>query len=403
MTRHNLLTRRRLLRMAAAASAAGLGTMLLPSPAFASPRWDRTLLLIKLDGGNDGLNTLIPYTEQLYYRYRPSIALSGASIRQLDARFALNSALAPLLPSWKSGAGDMAILLGVGYPDQNDSHFKSTDIWSTAVPSDNTPDEGWIARLFDLMPPPRTAPADGALIGNIPADPLAGPTPRVIVTAPGESLTASPLGNISAEAARNPVYAWMAAVQETINGAAAPFNALDGISLGSTFPNSEIGAKLAHAARLIVGRIGVPVISMIHEGFDTHSNQIADQNALLSDLAAALAAFRQEMLAQGLWNNVLVATWAEFGRSAFENSARGTDHGQANTHFLFGGRVRGGYVGDQYPLDSISPDADIRAPAYQVDFRQILATFMQSWWGIPAATSNSVLQGSFPGLPVLAV
>src|SRR5262249_31077502 len=140
------LTRRALLRKSAIASALGLGSVVFPT-AFARAatglRWDRTLVMIKLNGGNDGLNTLIPYTESLYTKFRPTISVSPDKATKLDARFALNNALTGLLPAWNKGAGDMAIALGVGYPNQNDSHFKSSDIWDTAVPSDTTPDEGW--------------------------------------------------------------------------------------------------------------------------------------------------------------------------------------------------------------------------------------------------------------------
>ncbi len=404
MTAQSICNRRTLLKMAGLASAAGIATIMLPKGVRAQVsglRWDRTLVLIKLNGGNDGLNTLVPYSEPLYYQYRPTIALSGTAITKLDARFALNSVMNSLLPAWNSGAGDMAAVLGVGYPNPLGSHFKSSDIWATAVPSLQTPTDGWLARMFAQTPPPSTLPAEGLVIGpEIGA--LAGQSIRTIVDGPGINLFASAMGNDAAEAARNPTYGWVAGLQQEVDIATVPLNHVNTVPLKTTFPDTPIGDAMSYIAQLVISGIGIPAISLDHGPYDTHHGQVGTQGQLLGDLANAIAAFRQEMITQGQWSKVLVMTHSEFGRCAFENSGQGTDHGQANVHFMFGGDVKGGYYGNQYPISTIQNVPGLRSLAYQVDFRQLYATIMQNWWNASSAVSASVLGQAFTTLPILA-
>lgn len=404
--------RRDLLRLGACAGALGLGLLmpgrrLLAAAQSAGVRW-RTLVMIKFDGGNDALNTVVPYADPLYGRYRPTVALSPDAMIPLGASYAFNAALAPLASgtgtAWADG--DMAVLLGVGFPDLlgEGSHFTASDIWGTAVPSIDTPPDGWVTRLLNHLAAgdrPAGPIADAALIGTFPLEAVSGDGIRAVVTQPGGSSgqgrTVSPA--VQARAAANPVYAWMVQEQGFVDAAAKPLQQAAALTLTTTFPATAIGQQLAHAARLILGGTAIPIISLNHGGYDTHMDQKRRQNILLGDFATAVAAFRAELQLHGAWNNVLVMTHSEFGRCVVENSLHGTDHGHAGTHFLLGGQVNGGLVGTQAPLSSIVPDAPgLRGLASQTDFRQIYASVMQDWWNVPRSISDAVVSddGAYP-------
>lgn len=398
-------TRRRLLRMGMRAGALGLAAAVtrhgwISSAHAAGLQW-RTLIMIKLDGGNDALNTVVPYTDQLYYQYRPTVGLSKQKLIPLDASYAFNSILAPLVSGSGSAwlSGEMAVLLGIGFPDLvgGGSHFTASDIWGTAVPSIDTPHEGWITRLLNHLSTqdhPTSTAADAVLAEGFPLEAVGGSGIRAVVAPqPGTSIRVSSENpNVAARAAVNPSYAWMVQQQNEVNAMAAPFAAVGAIPLLKPFPSTDLGRQLAEAARIVVSGLGVPVIMVNQSTYDTHSDQAGQHTSLLTDLAQSIAAFRAEMLAQGLWDNVLVMTHSEFGRSIVENDGFGTDHGKAGTHFMLGGKVKGGLVGTQAPLSSVVTTAPgLLGLPYQTDFRQVYASVMQDWWGVPRATSDAVI------------
>jgi uncharacterized protein (DUF1501 family) len=390
--------RRDVLKMLGVASALGISVTMCPKSLLASTgSTNRTFVVIKLSGGNDSLNTVIPYTETLYSQFRPTLAIPTSAMSWRDQRFGFHPSLAPLVPSWTKD-GDMAILLGLGYPNPSDSHFHSSDIWDTGVPSDVTPDEGWIASYFDQVPNSHKLPADAVMTGNYPPGPLAGQNIRAVVSTPSanKEMHASTLANVSKFAAGNPVYGSLYNDQLNLDAASASFAKLTGFQQSpNTSFNSSLLDQLNYTAYLIKQNLGVPVITLSQSSYDTHHNQATAHATLLSDLANGLVSFKSILQAAGLWNNVMVMTYAEFGRSAIENSTQGTDHGWGSTHFVMGGAIKGGYYGNQNSLASINLNAPIKAPAYTIDYRSVYASVIQNWFGSTAAISSNVLGGVF--------
>lgn len=368
---------------------------LLFAPAFAQggPRtgYDNVLILVELKGGNDGLNTVVPYGDRAYYQLRPRIAIPRDKVLQLDDRAGLHPSLLPLLPLWK--ARELAVVQGVGYPSPNLSHFRSIEIWDTASDSDETLTEGWLARAFTQSPPPAAFAADGIVVGSAEPGPLEGVGPRVITLANTQQFLrqarlATPEGR-----SRNPALDHILKVEADIVQAARGLSADH--EFKTQFPGGPFGNAVKTACQAIAGKDGVAAVKLSLNGFDTHSNQPATQERLLRELAEGLVALRAALLELDRWNSTLILTYAEFGRRPKENQSNGTDHGTANAHFLMGGRVRGGLIGAAPRLDRLDGSGNV---AYSVDFRSVYATVLERWWGL---ASQRILQARHPMLDIL--
>lgn len=360
-----------------------------------SAHWERVLILVELRGGNDGLNTVVPYQDETYYRLRPQIAVPRPQVLQLSEQLGLHPALAPLMPAWQ--AHELAVVLGVGYPQPNRSHFRSIEIWDTASNSTEVLQDGWIARLFARQSPPASFAADAMVLGLEPG-PLHGQNLRTItMQQPQQFLERASHVQPVVKPTTNPALAHLLAVQQEVSHAATSLQrTLTANPVPElTFPTTPIGRQLQVVARLLISRTPVAVLKVSHGSFDTHSRQQETHQRLLQELAEALSAFRQAMQTAGLWSNVLLMTYAEFGRRVAENGSAGTDHGTAAPHLLLGGQVRGGLYGQQPPLSHLV-DGDL---AHTVDYRSLYLTVARRWWGI----SGDFLQGrSFPLLDYLA-
>jgi uncharacterized protein (DUF1501 family) len=340
----------------------------------------RILLLVELMGGNDGLNTVIPYADPLYRELRPDLGVARARVLQLDEHVGLHARLAPLIDAWT--ARDLAIVQGVGYPDPNRSHFRSIEIWDTASSSNRTLSEGWVARALEHAARPRGAGVDGIVIDNNPL-PVMGPDLRTIVMQDAGSFLHQAQAvkeDAPVDEGGNPALRHLLAVRREVNAAAAglreklqaaPAPAHD---YGQDGP---LGRQLDLATRIIAGRVPVVAVKIALGGFDTHANQAPTHERLLGLLASGLATFRRNMIAAGRWDDVLVMTYSEFGRRARQNASGGTDHGTAAPHFVMGGRVRGGLHG-AYPSLAELHDGDLR---HTVDFRDVYSTVARDCWG----------------------
>jgi len=348
-------------------------------PAVAG-QWDRILVLLELNGGNDGLNTVIPYTDPRYYDVRHRVAVPRDKIVQLTDTLGFHPSLQPLLPMWKEDK--LAIVQGVGYPKPNRSHFRSIAIWETASDSDQYLDEGWVARLFTEGAPPKSLTADGIVIGNGQAGPLTGATMRVVnMERPEQFLNqAKSLNSPVRQKSQNPALEHILTIEREIQEAAASLGERlrTGPQLKTPFPKSRIANHLNVAAQLIASRVSIPVIKLSHGSFDTHSGQADRHVRLLKELGEGLVAFQSAMQEVGLWDKVLVMTYSEFGRRVQDNDSSGTDHGTAAPHFLMGGKVKGGLYGKQPSLTDLD-DGDLR---YHVDYRVLYETVAHHWWGI---------------------
>jgi uncharacterized protein (DUF1501 family) len=339
--------------------------------------YTRLLVLVELKGGNDGLNTLVPYADPAYARLRPRLAIARDQVVQLDTRTGLHPSLKPLLPLWQ--AKEFAIVEGVGYPDPNLSHFRSIAIWDTASASKEYLDEGWLAQVFGRYPPPRQFAADGVVVGSPELGPLAGGAVRAVAMNSTEQfLRQAQRVEPAAGPGRNPALAHLLKVENDIRQAANGLRSEHRFRV--EFPKNMLGNNLKTAAQVVAANSRVAVIKVSHNGFDTHSNQSPAHARLLAELAEGLAAFKAAMQELNRWDSTLVMTYAEFGRRPQENGSHGTDHGTANVHFLLGGRVKGGLYGERPSLTNLD-GGNLR---HTVDFRSLYATAVEKWWGLPA-------------------
>ena len=351
----------------------------------------RILLLVELKGGNDGLNTVIPYADPRYRQLRPVLGVAREKVLQLDEHVGLHDRLEPLMESWK--ASDLAIVQGVGYPNPNRSHFRSIEIWDTASSSTQTLSEGWVARAFEHAARPKGAGVDSIVIDTN-SLPLMGPDLRTIVMQDAENflrqaqaMKDNPLVNDGG----NPALRHLLAVRREVNAAAASLRD----KLHAAPPPQQdyaqegpLGRELDLATRIITARVPVLAVKIALGGFDTHANQLPTHERLLQLLANGLATFRRNMIAAGRWDDVLVLTYSEFGRRAKQNASGGTDHGTAAPHFVMGGKVKGGLHG-AYPSLADLPDGDLR---HTVDFRDVYSTIARGCWGQPVGFGQRQVQ-----------
>lgn len=373
-------TRRDLLRFGAALPALGL----LPRAVHAAPPSRRTLVLVELNGGNDGLNTLVPFADPAYAALRPRLALPRDQLWRLTDALALHPALAPLQPLW--AADKIAIVAGVGYPAPNRSHFRSIEIWNGATDSDAVAPNGWIERLRGVS---GRGPVDGVVLGG-PSGPLGGAGLRSVnLHNPQRFLRKAAGLSDGTRTAPNPALAHVLRVRAGAQQAAEAIRRqlTRGAPVALPFPRSKLGRQLEVAARLLASGGPLPVIKVQHSGFDTHANQAGKHARLLGQLAEALVAFRAALVAMGRWQDTLICTYAEFGRRPKENGSRGTDHGTAAPHFLLGGRVKGGLYGQQPSLTRLA-GGDL---AHHVDYRRLYATAGRFLGGRPPASFGAPL------------
>ncbi len=372
--------RTRLHLRSAAILAALLACALLEAEPAATLPPVNTLVLIQLAGGNDGLATVVPFGDPAYAALRPTIAPSTAGLIKLDGTLALHPALAPLVDAWK--AGDFAIALGVGYPDPNRSHFRSTDIWETGSSANEVLSTGWLARLLTPATRPPAIFADSLILGETQPGPLRGPGMHNISMDNVDAFIRDAAQIQSESAGQNASLQYIDSAQEDIIAAAAVLAGIKPSIKEPTvpFPNTALGNQMKTSFQLLAAGLRVPVIKLTLRGFDLHSDEKPAQEKLLGELAGAVAAFRLNLIQAGLWNNVLIMTYSEFGRRVEENASNGTDHGTAAPLFILGGTVKGGLYGTQPSL--AAADLDQGDMKYTLDFRTLYRTVAEAFLGI---------------------
>jgi len=365
----------------------------MPGAAFAQrpgASYDRLLVLVELKGGNDGLNTVVPYSDPAYVQLRPRLAVARDQVLPLDQQAGLHSSLEPLMASWKNQ--ELAVVQGVGYPGPNLSHFRSIDIWDTASGSNEYLTEGWLARAFAAAPAPATFAADAVVVGGAEMGPLRGGTRAIALANPEQFLRqaryAAPAGQ-----ARNAALQHILRVEENIAQAAARMSG--NRAFATEFPTHPFGNAVRIASQLVAGEAGIAAVKIALGGFDTHSGQPARHAQLLKALAEGMAALKSALVEPGRWDTALVMTYSEFGRRPRENLSNGTDHGTAGAHFLLGGRVKGGLYGQSPALSRLDGNGNL---PFAVDFRDLYATVLGRWWGVD---STRALRGRFSPLDVI--
>jgi len=384
------MNRRDFLSTVGAATVASI----VPASAFAQragASYDRLLVLVELKGGNDGLNTVVPYADAEYYALRPRLAIPRDQVLQLDTQAGLHPSLEPLMAMWKNR--ELAVVQSVGYPNANLSHFRSIEIWDTASKSGEYLGEGWLARAFAAAPAPRSFAADGVVVGGAEMGPFAGGAARAIALTDTQQFLRQARLAAPAGQAGNAALQHILRVEHDIVQAAAGLNGNHAFVV--EFPRTAFGNAVRTAAQVVASRAGVAAIKVSLNGFDTHSNQPGTQARLLKVLADGLAALRSALVEIGRWDSTLIMTYAEFGRRPRENRSNGTDHGTANAHFLLGGRVKGGLYGPPPALSRLDGSGNL---PFAVDFRDVYATVLDRWWG---ADSAGALKGRFAALDIV--
>jgi uncharacterized protein (DUF1501 family) len=385
------------------------------------------LVVLQMAGGNDGLNTVVPISNDLYYKFRPTLGIRADSAHKLSGDFGLH----PSMTAFKElfDAGMLGVVHGVGYPNPNRSHFYSTDIWQTASP-EGAKSKGWIGRYFDTacrgadptvgisvgrqMP---LAFASGRPLGislenpesyrfagggdtdsemfyrklNSP-DMLEGDAPSLDS---GGSIGAAPG---MAPQARGSSLDFLERVALDAQVSSDKILAVTKkVSNHATYPGSQIASSLKLVARLIGGDLPTRVFYVSQGGYDTHTNQAPAQQRLLGEMTAGVKAFFEDLKGMGQDQRVLLMTFSEFGRRVAQNANNGTDHGAAAPMFLVGPKVKPGFHGT---MPSLAPkdllNGDIK---FTTDFRSVYSGVLDQWL---RTDSGAVLGRKFPALKITA-
>jgi uncharacterized protein (DUF1501 family) len=385
----NTLTRRRFLIASGAAAVAAGGAVVswpeLQARAVAAPLPAGTpiLVLVTLYGGNDGLNTVIPYTDSAYHRLRPNFSYGADEVLPLDAALGLNPALKNLHSAW--GGGTLAVVRGVGYPQPDHSHFRSMDIWQTASPQ--TPvNTGWVGRWLDatgddptravnigaVLPPLAVgARASAACLPLGKAAPLPAPLAAACTALGVADPHDTPEQGLVAASFR--AERTVAATFAPVTDPTAPDDDQDSPG-GSAGGANDLSRQLDLVARCISAGVPTTVYTVSLGGFDTHADEKATQQGLLGVLDTALGAFLAKMASDPRGRSAVVACYSEFGRRVQANASQGTDHGTAAPMLIAGAPVKGGFFGEQPSLTDLDA-GDLKAT---VDFRTVYAELLHS-------------------------
>jgi uncharacterized protein (DUF1501 family) len=352
----------------------------------------RVLVVIQLDGGNDGLNTVVPFADELYARYRKELRIRAGEVLKLDSAVGLHPQMKPAADLFQ--AGKLAVVQGVGYPNPNRSHFESMAIWHHArLSGDDHDGIGWLGRTADVWSQSGTPPASSVYVGSeAPAVALRGRRAAALSLDSEADLKLAPVVHsvkFPVQAAddlstfvQRAVGQSYAAARRFSETATAKSGANDG------YPATKLGQKLRLISKLVKMDGGTRIFYASQTGYDTHSAQAFTHAQLLRELAGALKAFFDDLAASRLDERVVVLAFSEFGRRVEENASAGTDHGAAGPVFLAGKPIRGGVLTDHPSLSKLdSGDLEM-----QVDFREIYGALITGWLEVDSAT---ILGGTF--------
>jgi uncharacterized protein (DUF1501 family) len=358
----------------------------------------RILVVLQLDGGNDGINTVVPYADEGYAKSRKSLRLPTTQLVKVNDQVGLHPSMRDAGKLLETGR--LALIQGVGYPNPNRSHFESMAIWHTARFDPEARNElGWIGRALDEKAKPADSSPGSVFVGTG-LQPLALRGRRSVASSllrPEDLILkqeAAPKGAMPTADAKNDLAAFL---QRSTLDAYATADRMAEIARtkdsGGRYPETELAGQLRLMARLIKTDTGARVYYARQSGYDTHAGQLGLHANLLSELAGALRAFLDDLAAAKLADRVTVLAFSEFGRTVKENDSAGTDHGTAGPVLLAGPRVKPGLVGKTPRL--LEPDPKFGDLKTDIDFRRIYATMLEDWLGVPAIVA---LAGTFERL-----
>ncbi len=357
----------------------------------------KRLVIIQLSGGNDGLNTVIPFHNDIYYKERTSLSIPKSNVLKLTDEVGLHPSLAPLNRLYDQGL--LTIINNVGYPNPNRSHFRSMDIWQTAVDSNEYSQSGWIGRYLDHY---GEAPYSAIQIDESLSLAMKGETKNAIATQDPKSLY-----NLSRDpyfenlnkhnkdthlSEHNLGYLYKSMI-ESHSSSKYIFETSKTVSAKREYPNNKFGKQLKTAARFINSHLDTKVYYASLNGFDTHVNQMPTQKRLLNQYAQSVETFVEDLKAGGTFNDTLILTFSEFGRRVKQNASSGTDHGTANNLFVIGNQLKKpGIYNKLANLDNLDDNGDLK---FEIDFRTIYATVLSKWL---EADDEKILNKSFKQL-----
>lgn len=399
-------TRRDFLRGAVGASAlASLGHVtpsLLARAAQTTIRSDgndRVLVVVQLSGGNDGLNTVVPYADDEYARNRPTLRLPTAALHRIDTYLAFHPRMSAFSRLYREGY--VSIVQGVGYENPDQSHDRGMRIWHTADPQRPERQTGWLGRAVDTHESSAETDTAAAFVGSI-SRPFALNAERAVIPAirsADDLVLHFTAGGSAPASGSDSDNALLGFVRQAGADAHVMSERIEKAVASDAYPSLGLARDLRTVARLIRADVGIRIFFVELGGggiggFDNHANQRGNHGALLGQLAESVAAFVADMKDAGLLDRVLLMTFSEFGRTVAENGRRGTGHGAAAPVFLVGGKVKGGLVGDHPRLW----DLDKGSLKFHTDFRRVYATVLDRWLGFD---STAVLGRHFEPLDVL--
>jgi len=379
----------------------GTAAVFLPSlatPGFvraATPqlRNGKILILVELAGGNDGLNTVVPTDDDQYQALRPRIGIAKSDTLTLDAATGLNPQMRGMADLWEDG--HLQIVEGVGYPNPNRSHFRSIEIWNAGTGSETYDSTGWVSDAFSIAKP-EALDADGLVIGGE-MGPLQGAgrfSALRDLDGFGETLGYVDQGQHAVRPDLDPMAHVLSTYESTHLMGSHILAKLEATQEKDwDFPYSELGWQLRNVARLLDAGVDAPVFKVVQGGYDTHAWQRGTHDYLLGELSQAIGAFSKIMRDMGRWENVVVLTYSEFGRRAYENGSEGTDHGTAAPVFIAGGGINPGRTGGRPMLDQLD-QGDL---VHSTDYRRLYAGLLRDLWQLD---DNPFAAQGFEGLKI---
>jgi uncharacterized protein (DUF1501 family) len=367
------------------------------------------LVVVQLSGGNDGLNTVVPYEDDAYHRNRPTLRIAGNKVLKIGQRLGFHPDMSAFHKLFNEGL--LSVVQGTGYPASSRNHDGAMHDWHTALPKEVLLQTGWIGRALEQVYDPQTQDVPGVFVGHI-HPPFSLRTEKVIVPVvrDAEQWSTSPGSNNAGKqvyrqqmlqaikanpgTGDNPLLEF---VKTTSQQTLAASQRVETHSLemgsGAAYPQFRLAQTLRTIAQMIRSDLGIRIYFVELGGgniggFDTHAGQAANHGALLRELAEAVSAFMGDLQRDKLHQQVMLMTFSEFGRTLAENGRRGTGHGTSAPMFLAGGALKGGIVGAHPSLTNLDGDA----PRFHTDFRRVYATVLERWLGIE---STKVLGGRF--------
>ena len=358
----------------------------------------KILVVIQLGGGNDGLNTVVPYADDRYYHARPRLGIKEDEVIKLTDRQGVNPALEPLRSLYDEG--EICILNSVGYPEPNRSHFRSMDIWQSGSASSQYLDTGWLGRFMDQA---RSSARGVIEVSDNLSLALKGHSVKGLAVRDAKRFyqtTASERFKTIAKAHQDdhdhPQVAYLyKTLNESISSAEYIFEKNKTAKPGNNYPQNPLAKDLRTVATMIKTGMDTRVYYVSVGGFDTHVNQPMQHKRLLGNYAGAFTAFADDLRKADRWKDVVVMTFSEFGRRVKQNASNGTDHGTANNLFLAGGSLKKAGIFNEAPDLGDLDKGDLK---YQLDFRQVYAELLNGWLG---ADAGEIVSGPLQRLGIV--